>query len=35
MTDPACYLTSNEIGKEIADPLEAMEDDVLLEEQAA
>lgn len=35
MTDPACYLTSKEIGKEIADPVEAMEDDVLLEEQAA
>ena len=35
MTDPACYLTRNEIGKEIADPVEAMEDDVLLEEQAA
>jgi radical SAM protein with 4Fe4S-binding SPASM domain len=35
MTDPACYLTSNEIGKEIADPVEAMEYDVLLTEQAA
>ncbi len=35
MADPACYLTNNEIGKETADRVEAMEDDVLLSEQAA
>jgi hypothetical protein len=35
MTDPACYLTNNEIDKEVADLVEAMEDDVLLPEQAA
>jgi radical SAM protein with 4Fe4S-binding SPASM domain len=35
MADPACYLTNDEIGKEIPDHVEAMEDDVLLSEQAA
>jgi len=35
MADPACYLTNNEIGKGIPDQAEAMEDDVLLPEQAA
>jgi radical SAM protein with 4Fe4S-binding SPASM domain len=35
MADPACYLTSDEIDSEIADQVEAMEDDVLLSEQAA
>ena len=35
MADPACYLTNNEIGKGIPDQVEAMEDDVLLSEQAA
>jgi radical SAM protein with 4Fe4S-binding SPASM domain len=35
MTDPACYLTNNEIDKEVADLVEAMEDDVLLPQQAA
>jgi radical SAM protein with 4Fe4S-binding SPASM domain len=35
MADPACYLTNNEIGKEIPDQVEPMEDDVLLSEQAA
>jgi radical SAM protein with 4Fe4S-binding SPASM domain len=35
MADPACYLTNEEIDKEVADLVEAMEDDVLLPEQAA
>ena len=35
MTDPACYLTNDEIDKEAADLVDAMEDDVLLPEQAA
>ena len=35
MADPACYLTNKEISKEITEQVEAMEDDVLLEEQAA
>jgi radical SAM protein with 4Fe4S-binding SPASM domain len=35
MTDPACYLTNQEIVKEVMEPVVAMEDDVLLEEQAA
>ena len=35
MTDPACYLTNDEIDKEVADLTEAMEDDVLLPGQAA
>jgi len=35
MTDPACYLTGEEINKELPDQVEAMEDDVLLPEQAA
>lgn len=35
MADPACYLTNDEIDKDSADDAEAMEDDVLLPEQAA
>jgi len=35
MSDPACYLTDKEISKEVVEPVEAMEDDVLLTEQAA
>ena len=35
MPDPACYLTNEEIGKEVTEQVEAMEDDVLLSEQAA
>ena len=35
MPDPACYLTDKEIGKEVTQQVEAMEDDVLLSEQAA
>jgi radical SAM protein with 4Fe4S-binding SPASM domain len=35
MADPACYLTNQEISKEVIEPVEAMECDVLLEEQAA
>jgi len=34
-SDPACYLTNKEISKEVIDNVEAMEDDVLLKEQAA
>ena len=35
MADPACYLTNDEIEKDSADLAQAMEDDVLLPEQAA
>lgn len=35
MTDPACYLSDREIGKEVTKPAEIMEGDVLLLEQAA
>ena len=35
MSDPACYLTDEEISKEVTEQVEAMEDDVLLSEQAA
>ena len=35
MPDPACYLTDNEVTKEVMQQVEAMEDDVLLVEQAA
>ena len=35
MPDPACYLTDKEISKEVMEQVEAMEDDVLLSEQAA
>ncbi len=35
MPDPACYLTNKEISKEVIEQVEAMEDDVLLSEQAA
>ena len=35
MSDPACYLTDKEIGKEVTEPLEVMADDVLLSEMAA
>jgi radical SAM protein with 4Fe4S-binding SPASM domain len=35
MSDPACYLTNGEIAKEVTEPVEVMEDDVLLTEQAA
>jgi len=35
MPDPACYLTNEEIGKEVMEQVETMEDDVLLSEQAA
>ena len=35
MSDPACYLTDKEISKEVTEPVEAMEDDVLLSKQAA
>jgi radical SAM protein with 4Fe4S-binding SPASM domain len=35
MTDPACYLTDNEISKEGIEEVSAMEEEVLLEEQAA
>ena len=35
MADPACYLTNKEISKEVTEQVEAMEDDVLLQEQAA
>jgi radical SAM protein with 4Fe4S-binding SPASM domain len=35
MSDPACYLTNKEISKEVTEPVEAMEGDVLLSEQAA
>ena len=34
-TDPACYLTNEEIHKEVMEQVETMEDDVLLLEQAA
>ena len=34
-SDPACYLTNQEIGKEVTEQVEALEDDVLLPEQAA
>lgn len=34
-SDPACYLTNNEIAKDVTERAEAMEDDVLLREQAA
>jgi len=34
-TDPACYLTNEEIDKEVTEQVETMEDDVLLSEQAA
>ena len=35
MPDPACYLTNKEISHEVPDQVGAMEDDVLLPEQAA
>ena len=35
MSDPACYLTNKEISKEVIERYGAMEDDVLLSEQAA
>jgi len=35
MPDPACYLTNEEISKEVTEQAEAMECDVLLSEQAA
>jgi hypothetical protein len=35
MSDPACYLTNKEISKEVIERYAAMEDDVLLSEQAA
>jgi radical SAM protein with 4Fe4S-binding SPASM domain len=35
MSDPACYLTDEEISKEVTEQVEVMEDDVLLSEQAA
>jgi radical SAM protein with 4Fe4S-binding SPASM domain len=35
MSDPACYLTDKEIGKEVTEPIEELEDNVLLSEQAA
>ncbi len=35
ISDPACYLTNEEIGKEVTNQVETMEDDVLLTEQAA
>ena len=35
MSDPACYLTNNEIHKEVTERAGVMEDDVLLSEQAA
>jgi radical SAM protein with 4Fe4S-binding SPASM domain len=35
MSDPACYLTNEEIGKKVTEQDEVMEDDVLLSEQAA
>jgi radical SAM protein with 4Fe4S-binding SPASM domain len=35
MSDPACYLTNKEITKEVTEQVEAMEEDVLLSEQAA
>lgn len=35
MSDPACYLVNSEISKGITHQVEAMEDDVLLSEQAA
>jgi radical SAM protein with 4Fe4S-binding SPASM domain len=35
MSDPACYLTNNEIRQGVTEPAEVMEDDVLLPEQAA
>jgi len=35
MSDPACYLTNEEISKEVTEQDEVMEDDVLLTEQAA
>jgi Fe-coproporphyrin III synthase len=34
-SDPACYLTNQEISKEVIEPVETMADDVLLSEQAA
>ena len=35
MSDPACYLTAEEISKEVTEPIEVLEDNVLLSEQAA
>jgi radical SAM protein with 4Fe4S-binding SPASM domain len=35
MSDPACYLTEKEISREVTEQVEAMEDNVLLSEQAA
>lgn len=35
MSDPACYLTDEEISKEVTEQFVVMEDDVLLPEQAA
>jgi radical SAM protein with 4Fe4S-binding SPASM domain len=35
MSDPACYLSGEEIDKEVTEQVEEMEDDVLLSEQAA
>ena len=35
MSDPACYLTNKETNKEVTELVKAMEDDVLLPEQAA
>ncbi|HMD84653.1 MAG TPA: radical SAM protein [Terriglobia bacterium] len=35
MSDPACYLTDEEIGKEVKEQIEGLEDNVLLSEQAA
>ena len=35
MSDPACYLTNEEISKDVTEQIEAMEDDVLLSQQAA
>ena len=34
-SDPACYLTNKEISKGVTEQVETLEDDVLLEEQAA
>jgi len=34
-SDPACYLTNKEVAREVTERVEAMEDDVLLREQAA
>jgi len=35
MSDPSCYLTDEEIGKEVKEQIKGLEDNVLLSEQAA